>query len=135
MDNLVKTYFLEKDYNCAEAMLLILNEKYPLQLHEEDYKLLSCFGAGCGCGLLCGALAGAVSALGKMTVAERAHATPDFKETCGAFCNCFTQTMGGTQCSQLRPQYFQEGIRCAKLLEATVECFDRFVGEQKTCAE
>lgn len=130
MDALVKKYFLDGNFNCGEAVVQILDEKYALGSSAEEYKLLSGFGGGCGCGLLCGALAGCVASLGKLCVEEKAHITPGFKEACGAFCTEFSDSLGGTSCSELKPRYFREGIRCAELLDSAVSCFDRFAQEK-----
>lgn len=129
MNQSVQKYFLEGDFNCAEATLRILNEAYDLHIPEESFHLVSAFGGGCGCGMLCGALAGSLAALGAIKVEERAHVTPGFKETCAAFCSRFASELGATNCADLRPRYFQEDVRCAQLLEKTVACFDRFIQE------
>ena len=50
----LKSYYLDKDYNCAETTLRLINDKYDLGLAEEDYKLVSGFGGGFGCGITCG---------------------------------------------------------------------------------
>ena len=55
----IRTLFLEKDYNCAETVLLWANEKYGLGVAPEDVKLVSGFGRGLGSGENCGALRGA----------------------------------------------------------------------------
>ena len=58
----IRTLFLEKDYNCAETVLLWANEKYGLGVAPEDVKLVSGFGGGLGSGENCGALLGALAA-------------------------------------------------------------------------
>lgn len=130
MKESVRENFLEKDCNCAEAVLRILNEEYRLGIEEEAFKLVSGFGGGCGCGITCGALAGCVAALGRILVEERAHVTPGFKETCGEFCRRFESELGGINCADLKPRYFRESIRCAELLNAAVDCFDCFTAEK-----
>lgn len=125
----VRDYFLNQDYNCAETTLRVLNDRYGLNLQEADFKLVSGFGGGCGYGIICGALAGAIAAMGKMLVDERAHVTPNFKETCGEYCKCFADCLGSTACADLRPKYFREDIRCAEAIEAAMDCFEAFAGE------
>lgn len=125
----VRDYFLDQDYNCAETTLRVLNDRYGLNLTEADFKLVSGFGGGCGYGIICGALAGAIAAMGSMLVAERAHVTPDFKETCGKYCKRFEETLGSTCCAELRPKYFREEIRCAEAIEAAADCFEAFAKE------
>lgn len=130
MNEKVEKYFLEKDFNCAESMVGILNETYGLGLDEKDFTLVSGFGGGCGCGHICGALAGCIAVLGKMQVTQRAHVTPGFKETCAAFCTRFEEDLGSSLCRELKPKYFAEGIRCAKLLDRATECFEAFAQDQ-----
>ena len=78
----IREIFLDKDYNCAEAVLLWADERYGLGVAPEDVKLVSGFGGGLGCGENCGALLGAMAALSKAQVRDRGHATPGFKEAC-----------------------------------------------------
>lgn len=126
----VRDYFLGDDFNCAETTLRVINDRYGLGLREDDFKLVSGFGAGCGCGNICGALAGAIAAMGVMMVPQRAHATPGFKECCGEYCARFSEALGGTQCCDLRPRYFREDIRCAEAIEAAADCFEAFAREK-----
>lgn len=126
----VREYFLNQDFNCAETTLRIINDRYGLGLEEKDFKLVSGYGAGCGCGIICGALAGGISALGSMMVPQRAHATPGFKEACGEYCKKFEDALGSTNCAELRPKYFKEGIRCAEAIEAAADCFEAFAEEK-----
>lgn len=126
----VREYFLNQDFNCAETTLRILNDQFQLGLGEEDFKLVSGFGAGCGHGIICGALAGAIAAIGRMMVPQRAHATPNFKETCGEYCQRFEDCLGSSSCCELRPKYFKDDIRCTEAIEAAAECFEAFAREK-----
>ena len=47
----VPYYYLEKDQNCAETVLHIINDEYHLNLTEDDFLLIGGFGGGCGCGI------------------------------------------------------------------------------------
>ena len=47
-------YFIEKDNNCAEAMLRALNDEYCLGIPDDSVKLVGGFGGGMGCGKACG---------------------------------------------------------------------------------
>ena len=80
MRDMVENYYLEKDYNCAETTLHIINDTYHLGLSDEDFKLVGAYGGGFGCGITCGALAGAMAALGKLTICQRAPATDGFRD-------------------------------------------------------
>lgn len=120
----IENYYLTQDFNCGEATLRILNDRYGLGLQEADFHLVSGFGGGCGCGVLCGALAASIAALGSRKVAQRAHITPGFKEDCAALCAQFSQCVGSTDCAQIRPRYFRDGTRCASVLQAALDSFD-----------
>ena len=42
-------YFIEKDNNCAEAMLRALNDEYCLGIPEDSVKLVGGFGGSLNC--------------------------------------------------------------------------------------
>jgi len=130
-DSRSEYYFLEKDFNCAEASLKVLNEKYGLGLKDEDFKLVGACGGGYGCGLVCGALAGSMAALGKLVIGERAHATEGFKELCAEYVEAFRGRFGDTDCAKVKPAYFEEGRRCVRVVEGAVEVFDEFVASHR----
>lgn len=130
MKECIQKYYLDQDNNCAETTLRALNDKYSLGLTETDFKIVGGFGGGCGCGIICGALAGAIGALGSAMVEGRAHATPGFKEACGEFCGRFSAALGSTECAQIRPKYFCEGVRCAQVIDTALDVFDAFAAEK-----
>ena len=123
----IREIFLERDYNCAEAVLLWADEKYGLQVAPEDVKLVSGFGGGLGCGENCGALLGALSALSKMTVAERAHATPNFKAACAELVDRFRGDLGSIQCTELKEKYRRPDVRCLYVVERAAAILDEYV--------
>lgn len=116
-----KTYYLEQDYNCAESVLRILNDTASLNLPEEALKLVGGYGAGLGCGKTCGALCGALAAYSAQQILQRAHEDPSLKDRCADFVKLFAETLGDTDCSAVRPKYFQDGQRCLAVVEKTAE--------------
>ena len=57
--------YFGKDYNCAQSVLLAMQDYYGVPKSELIPKIATPFGAGIGrCGSLCGALTGAVLAIG-----------------------------------------------------------------------
>ncbi|MFR6217439.1 MAG: C-GCAxxG-C-C family (seleno)protein [Enterocloster bolteae] len=85
-------YFIEKDNNCAEAMLRALNDEYCLGIPDDSVKLVGGFGGGMGCGKACGALCGGCSAISYRLIHERAHATRSLNgcgRICGGICGAF----------------------------------------------
>lgn len=126
-----KTFFVEENNNCAEAVLRLEAERLGLEIAEDDVKLVSAFGGGMGCGKTCGALCGALAVLGKLKVSGKAHETPGFKESCGAFVRCFEEKTGSTDCAALKPKYFDPEVRCLHLVELTDELFQAFLKDEK----
>lgn len=127
-DKRIRDYYLEKDNNCAETTLHIINDKYGLNLSAEDFKLVGAFGAGFGCGITCGALCGAMAALGRMTITDRAHGTEGFKDLCADYVKEFRAKMACTDCEKIKETNFHEdGTRCICTVEGNAELFDEFV--------
>jgi C_GCAxxG_C_C family probable redox protein len=57
--------YFNKDYNCAQSVLLAMQEYYGIPDDELIPKIAAPFGGGIGkCGSLCGALTGAIIAIG-----------------------------------------------------------------------
>lgn len=115
------------DYNCAESTLLAASELYDLGLGAEDAKLMGGFGGGLASGLTCGALCGSAAALGKMALRGPAHRQPDFRALCGEYVNAFRETMGGTQCSELKSCYYVQGQGCVRAIEKNAELLEAFI--------
>lgn len=117
-------YYLEQDYNCAEAVLRAANDEYRLGLDEKAMKLAGGFGGGLGCGETCGALCGAVAALSAAMIEVRAHATPGLKEACAAYVAKFRETLGSLDCRDIKERYREEGRRCARAVEAAASLLE-----------
>lgn len=125
-----RDYFLMKDYNCAESIVLAASDAYGLGITPESVRLLSGFGGGMGAKRLCGALAGCIAVLGWMTVETRAHAMPGFGPLCSALTQRFIDKMGSDQCSELTPRFRKEGVRCVQAVEEAADLLHTFLLEQ-----
>lgn len=121
--------FLDKDYNCAEAVLLWADERYGLGVAPEDVKLVSGFGGGLGCGENCGALLGAMAALSKALVRDRGHATPGFKEACAGLTDRFRADLGSIRCTELKEKYRRPDVRCLYVVERAAAILDKYMQE------
>ena len=126
----VPYYYLDKDQNCAETVLHIINDEYHLNLTEDDFLLIGGSGGGCGCGITCGALTASIAALGKLFIKERAHATEGFMPMCREFVEEFKKSLSSIECSTLKPQNFEEGKRCIKTVNSALDLFERFIKER-----
>ena len=130
MRDMVENYYLEKDYNCAETTLHIINDTYHLGLSEEDFKLVGAYGGGFGCGITCGALAGAMAALGKLTICQRAHATDGFRDLCGAYVEAFKEKLHNTNCDAIKEEFFlDEERRCLRTVQLAADLFEEFAAQ------
>lgn len=127
MKELAKTYFLEKNCNCAESVLRAANDTYELDITEADVAMISGFGGGMGCGKACGALCGAVAALGKAKVEGNAHVTEGFREACAKLATDFEANLGSTQCADLKPKYFTQETRCSAVVESAAELLEEIL--------
>ena len=127
----VQEIFLEKDYNCAEAVLLWANEKYALDLSPEDVTPVSGFGGGLGAGENCGALLGALAALSKIMVLERAHATPGFREACAELVDRFRGDLGSIECTELKEKYRRPDVRCLYVVERAAAVLEEYMQERE----
>ena len=127
----IQELFLEKDYNCAETVLLWANERYGLRVAPEDVALVSGFGGGLGCGETCGALLGALAALSLALVKERAHATPAFREACAELVDRFRADLGSIQCTELKEKYRRPDVRCLHVVERAAAVLDQYMHEQE----
>ena len=119
-------YFISKDHNCAESVLLAVSEEYGLGIGPEEMKLVSAFGGGMGCGKLCGALAGGMAALGKIAVNGRAHTTEGFGSLCAGLYEKFETDLGSTRCEELKSRYRNDDVRCLKTVELGLEAFEAY---------
>ena len=123
----IREIFLDRDCNCAEAVLLWADERYGLGVAPEDVKLVSGFGGGLGSGENCGALLGALAALSKMLVREQAHATPMFRERCAELVSRFRADLGSIECTELKEKYRQPDVRCLCVVERAAAILDEYM--------
>lgn len=129
MSENINSYYLEKDYNCAETTLRLANDYYKLNLTEDDLKLVAGFGGGFGSGLTCGDLCADMVVLSKILVKDRAHEDPSFKELCKKFVREFKSRFGGTTCRYLKKKNYVPGVRCLKNVDDNFEFLKEFISK------
>ena len=123
----IRHYYLGLDFNCSEALLLALNDRYDLKIPAESVKLLSGCGLGMGCMKTCGVLPSGLAALGAMVVKQRAHNTDNFSAVCAGLVNAVTRKMGSDQCTVLRETYRRDDVRCLQTIELAAEAFEEYI--------
>lgn len=117
MSDRLRYYYLENDYNCAEAVVRAANDDYQLGIPEDGLKLLSGFGGGMCCGKTCGAVCGALAILSQRIVEGKAHATDGFKEKCAGLVGKMEQALETVTCEQLKAKHFKDDTHCYEVVE------------------
>jgi C_GCAxxG_C_C family probable redox protein len=125
----IKTYYLEKDYNCAESLLRAANDEYNLNIPEDSFKLIGGFGAGMGCGKSCGAMCGGISAIGQQRITGRAHTTEGLSDICKEYVTQFVQTLGSTECDDLVKKYKKEDVRCLETVLMSADVLEKIMSK------
>lgn len=126
----VEKYFLQGNYNCAEAVLHASNDYYQLGLSEQAMKLVSGFGGGMQTGNVCGTLLAAISVFSLRYVETKAHESEDIKPAVALLVQRFKEAMGGSiLCCDIKPRLFQEGVRCLRTVEIACDVMEQVISE------
>ena len=120
---------LERNFNCAETMLLLCDEAFHLNLSQETFRAAGVFGGGLASGELCGAVAASCAVLGMLFSDQKFNLSPDCKRRVHTFITRVRETLGDTQCRALRPQYFEPEIRCLRLVEQVADLLEEIAKE------
>lgn len=119
--------YYKHGFNCAEAMLLAINDEYKLHLPRESIRLAAGFGNGMGKESVCGAMTGAIAGLGAMLVQSSDKQTPGFSALCAAWANTFEKDLGSDLCSDLKPRFKTAAQGCLETVRRTAQSFERFM--------
>ncbi len=130
LKEIVKKYYPEGDYNCAEAMIYGANEAYQLNLSKDALLAMAGFGGGMAVEGVCGAISGGVAVLGIMFTKERAHVGQLTKELTIEFIKTVEEKLGSSNCKILKEQYRDEEIKCASIVESTAEILDEIINRE-----
>ena len=117
----INHYYYDCNFNCAETVLHCANDEWNLGLSDECFKVIGCFGGGCGCGSFCGALAGAEGALGAMIINPDAHATPGAVDKFAELLSRFKEKMPSELCKDISPIYKKPETRCVEPIICALE--------------
>lgn len=126
-----RNYYLNLDYNCAEAILLAANDEYRLGIAPEDIKLVGGFGKGMGCEHVCGALCSSIAVIGKLHITQRAHATTELHGLCSRCVQDFQRELGTDNCAALRENFFSQETRCLDTVLKAAEVLEKILADNK----
>ena len=131
LNDIAKSIYLERNMNCAEAVLHAADEAYGYHLDDACFKLIGGFGGGCSCGNLCGAVAASIAALGYETIETKANETPALGEKCKAFMETFTERYGSVLCAELKAKDYDPSMRCYKVVQAAADLLEEVRGPKE----
>lgn len=131
-----KYYDKKYDLNCAECMLVAVNEQYDLDLSKQTIKAMASFGGGMAIESICGGATGAIAAIGIMFTEESGHKSPHVKEMTLEFMNKFNDNLGTLNCNELKSKYRKnDEDRCLYMMLVAArtleEIVDKYIGEYK----
>ena len=124
-----REFFEEKDYNCAEAVWLGMNQDLSEPEQTVTLRLSSGFGGGAACGSICGAVAGAVMSIGRWYGRELGGPrSEDAKALTKEFVDMIIAEYGSIDCRDMKPKTsgYREVCagyveRCASLAEELID--------------
>jgi len=129
LKSLIKKYYIDENYNCAESLIRAGNEYYNLEISDNDMKLVGGFGGGLQCGNTCGALLSATSILSMKFIEDKAHESEDLQEVVSEYVDRFKEAYGSTLCSEIKPFFFCSECRCQETVETACDLLEAVVDE------
>lgn len=122
-------FYSEHDMNCAESIILGVDDFYALHLDRSTLRVAAGFGGGLCVGSLCGAVSGAIMALGVLYVKERAHESEVMKCLVPKFLHEFENLYGSLDCTTLKEQYHKESCGCVKVVNFAAALLEQMIRE------
>jgi C_GCAxxG_C_C family probable redox protein len=112
MNNLVRKYYLEQGFNCAETMLLIANDEFNLNLDESHIRIMSGFGGGMCRESVCGVVTGGVAVLSIMFTDK-----DKLKKLVIEFQEKTEKDFSSNDCKAIKPILREEINKCANVID------------------
>jgi len=111
MNPLIKKYYLEENYNCAETILLLAKDEYNLPINSDNVKIMSGFGGGMYEEDVCGIVTGGIAVLSLI------YQTDMLKEAVIEFRKNIKLSLSSLTCKEIKPILRDEIIRCNNVIE------------------
>ncbi len=128
----VRIYYVEQGYNCSETIIHAGNSCYELGLHEEDMKMMACYGSGMYSGGTCGALISATAVLSKLMIRTKAHdQLAEIRPVIQTNYRNFEMLLGGIDCRTLRPLHHTKEQKCLKTVLLAAQALEKTVQEYR----
>ena len=128
LEETVRYYYVDRYYNCCEAIIHGANEYYGLNVTEEDMKMFGGFGGGMYTGIVCGTLVACVAVLSKMVVKESARKEGKaVRPIISDLVKSFRNELDGISCAELKPKYYTPEDSCLKTVLLATKVLERCV--------
>ena len=132
LKDVVRKYYTEQDFNCAESISRGANEYFALGLDESALRMLGGFGGGCCAGRLCGACAGSVAVLSSVFIQTRAHQEEAARDHVRDFMEAFIEVLGSDLCDELKKKYWdgeRESAKCLLTVEKAADLLEEKIAQ------
>lgn len=131
LELLQKGYGKAMGLNCAERILYGANWAYNMQLPPQALKIAAGFGGGMGAGITCGVVTGACMVLSTLYVKRNGKEEgTKIRALCKEFIDTFNAELGGTNCCEIKPKYFNDKTRCDFVEFKGAEILDKIVARE-----
>jgi C_GCAxxG_C_C family probable redox protein len=107
MNELVKKYYLEENFNCAETMLLLARDEWNLSISSEFVKMMSGFGGGMYEEDVCGVVTGGIAVLSLMIPKG-----DQLKTSVIEFRKAIRESFSSITCKEIKPIHRKENTKC-----------------------
>ena len=104
----IKTYYLDKDYPCAESILRAAAKAYNLKLDENTFRALGPFGGGVSVEHLCGAIIGGVAFLGLILYKGDKKSLDKSKKATVEFYDSMVRYFASEMCFDIKKKWRKE---------------------------
>ncbi|MGD9761053.1 MAG: C-GCAxxG-C-C family (seleno)protein [Candidatus Izemoplasmatales bacterium] len=111
MNPLIKKYYLEENYNCAETILLLAKDEYNLPINSDYVKMMSGFGGGMYEEDVCGVVTGGIAVLSLI------YQTDMLKEAVTEFRKNIKLSLSSLTCKEIKPIHRDEIFRCNNVID------------------
>lgn len=106
LESVISRYYPDGEnghhYNCAEAMLLAMNEYYKLEISEDAKVQMLAFGGGFGVGSTCGLLVGGYAGIAQLYEKQLISQNDTLRTILIRWHNVFMNDFKTTQCETLK---------------------------------
>ena len=126
MNDLIKKYYLEKQFNCAETILLSASEEYGLNIDESTVKIMSGFSGGMFEEDVCGAVSGGIAALSLIF-----NDKTKLEKAVKAFKNNVKNNLSSIDCRDIKPIHRNLKNRCGNVIDKAFNLLKEIVKENK----